>query len=259
MITREWRRLVCAAQLLTRLPTPKIAWSDDLLPRAARYFPLVGLLVGALSALVLLGARWIWPQGPLPALLAVAAGVAITGAFHEDGLADAADGLGGGQTPAQRLAIMKDSRVGTYGVLALGLILAAKVTALGLVQPPLAAAAVLICAHAGGRAACVTAMAWTPYASDPEASKLKAPVRDVRSFEALVALLIGAAPFLLLRPLAAATCAAAGLVAAAVPALAARRLIGGHTGDVLGAMEQAFEAGVVLAAGALWSLEIPLR
>ncbi|MDB5454202.1 MAG: cobS [Caulobacteraceae bacterium] len=254
MILREGRRLVCAIQFLTRLPTPQVAWSDDLVARSARYFPLVGLLVGSLSALVLLGARQIWPEGLLPALLAVAAGVAITGAFHEDGLADSADGLGGGQTPAQRLAIMKDSRVGTYGVLALGLSLAVKVCALGMIMPPWTAAAVLVCAQAGGRAAAVATMVWTPYAADPGGSKLKPGARGVRPFEAVVAILIGAAPFLWLGPLAGLACVAAGLAFAAVPALAAQRLIGGHTGDVLGAVEQAFELGCILAAAALWSL-----
>lgn len=252
----ELRRLACAVQFLTRLPTPRVAWSDDLVARSARYFPLVGLIVGGVCALVYLAARWMWPGGLLAPLLAVAAGVVITGAFHEDGLADTADGLGGGQTPARRLEIMKDSRVGTYGVLALGLTLAAKVCALGVVESASAVVAVLLCAHAGGRGVAVAAMTWTPYAADPAASKLEPGVRGVRPLEAVLALAIGAAPFLFLSPLAAAVCAAAGVAAAAVPVLAARRLIAGHTGDVLGAVEQAFELGVVLAAAALWSSRV---
>ena len=126
-IGKELDRLACAAQFLTRLPVPgPKAWSDELLARSARYFPLVGLAVGGLCAAILVVARQAWPTGALPALLAVAAGVVATGGFHEDGLADTADGLGGGHTPEQRLTIMKDSRLGSYGALALGLALAAR-------------------------------------------------------------------------------------------------------------------------------------
>src|SRR5688572_723167 len=98
MIAEEFRRMACAVQFLTRLPAPHSRdWREDRLARAGRYFSLVGLIVGAICATVLLMARQIWPEGLLPALLAVAAGVAVTGAFHEDGLADTVDGLDGGQ------------------------------------------------------------------------------------------------------------------------------------------------------------------
>lgn len=260
MIVRELKLLLCALQFLTRLPTPALRdWRPDWLSRSAKYFPLVGLLVGLISAAVYLAARSLWLGGPLPALLAVGAGVLATGAFHEDGLADTADGLGGGQDPAARLAIMKDSRLGTYGALALGLGLAIKVCALGMLHPPVAAAAALIGAHTMGRAMAVGVMAALPYAADPGASKLKPTPRDVRGWEAGVALALGAAPLLLLSPLAAVVCTGAGAVAALWPALAARRLIGGQTGDVLGAVEQSFEIGFLVAAAGLWALEFPLR
>ena len=260
MIVRELKLLLCALQFLTRLPTPQLRdWRPDWLARSAKYFPLVGLLVGVISAAVYLAARSLWLGGPLPALLAVAAGIAVTGAFHEDGLADTADGLGGGQDPEARLAIMKDSRLGTYGALALGLGVAVKVCALAMLHPPLAGAATLVCAHAMGRAVAVVAMAALPYAADPNASKLKPTPRDVRGREAGVALALGALPLLLLSPLAVVVCTAAGAVAALWPALSARRLIGGQTGDVLGAVEQAFEIGFLVAAAGLWALEFPLR
>ena len=120
---REVALFLTAVQLLTRVPTPGIAgFQPDWVARSARYYPLVGALVGAVAALVLLGAARLW-TGALPALLAVAGGVLLTGAFHEDGLADAADGLGGGATRERRLHIMKDSRIGSYGALALGVVL----------------------------------------------------------------------------------------------------------------------------------------
>jgi adenosylcobinamide-GDP ribazoletransferase len=252
MIAREFSRLACATQFLTRLPTPQLTtWSDDLLARSARYFPLVGMAVGSLCAAVFFAARGIWPTGALPAVLAVGIGVAATGGFHEDGLADTADGLGGGQTREQRLTIMKDSRLGSYGALALGLVLAVRIGALAELRTPVLAAAVLVCAHALARAAAVVTMAMLPYAADPEASKLKPAARGVRTPEILIALGFGLAPLALLPPLTGAAAVTVGVLAALWPALAARQLIGGCAGDVLGAVEQAFETGFMVgAAGA---------
>jgi adenosylcobinamide-GDP ribazoletransferase len=251
MIRRELDRLACALQFMTRLPAPALRdWSAELFARSARYFPLVGLAVGALSGGVLLLARRIWPAGALPAILAVAAGVLVTGGLHEDGLADTADGLGGGRTAAQRLAILKDSRLGAYGGLALGLVLAIRAGALAEMRDPLRAALALVAAHAGARAAAVVAMAALPYAADPAASKLADGTRDVRLPEVLIALLIGLAPLALLPPAAAAAGVATAALAALWPAIAARRLIGGCTGDILGAVEQAFETAFLLAAAA---------
>jgi adenosylcobinamide-GDP ribazoletransferase len=257
MIARELTRLACAAQFLTRLPTPQIrTWSDDLLARSARYFPVVGMAVGGISAAVFYVARQVWPAGALPAILAVAVSVAATGGFHEDGLADTADGLGGGQTREQRLVIMKDSRIGSYGALALGLVLAIRIGALSGLEGWMAGGAALVASHALARAAAVVAMAALPYAADPAASKLKPAARGVRPWEVLIALALGLAPLALFPPPLAAAGAALGAAAALWPALAARRLIGGCTGDVLGAIEQAFETGflVGVAAAAAWGL-----
>jgi adenosylcobinamide-GDP ribazoletransferase len=141
---------------------------------------------------VLLATGQLW-SGPLPALLAVATGVLVTGGFHEDGLADTADGLGGGQTPARRLEIMKDSRVGTYGVLALGLVLAIKVAALATL--PLATAALaLVAAHGAGRVAAVVVMVLGRHVSDRDDAKYKPAPDGVRPFELLIAAVLGLWP-----------------------------------------------------------------
>jgi adenosylcobinamide-GDP ribazoletransferase len=257
MIARELDRLACAAQFLTRLPLPgPRRWDEELLARSARYFPLVGLLVGGLVAAVFLVGRQIWPTGVLPALLALAAGVVTTGGFHEDGLADTCDGLGGGQTPEQRLTIMKDSRLGTYGALALGLVLAARVGAVAQLAAGWVAFGAIVAAHGLGRAAAVAVMCVMPYAADPAASKLKPVARDVRGHEVAIAFAFGIAPLGLLPPTAAVIAMLLGGLAALWPALAARRLVGGYTGDVLGAVEQAFETAFLLgvAAAAGWGL-----
>jgi len=250
---REARLLVFAAQLLTRLPTPaqKLP-APDALARSAKYFPLVGMLIGAMAASILL-LSGLGLKGALPALLAVGAGALITGAFHEDGLADAADGLGGGATPARRLEIMKDSRTGTYGVVALALVLAIKVAALTDIEPRAAAAVTLIAAHAGGRAAAVVVMARQHYARDPDDAKLKPSAMGVTLAETLVAIVLALLPLLLMQPGAALAAVLTGGMAAAGMALVARRLIGGYTGDVLGAVEQVFEAGFLVGASFVWS------
>jgi adenosylcobinamide-GDP ribazoletransferase len=242
------RLLVCAVQFLTRVPTPTLkTFEPEWITRSARYFPLVGQGVGAVCAGVLLIGDRLW-SAPVGAILAIAAGLLITGAFHEDGLADTADGLGGGQTPARRLEIMKDSRIGTYGVCALVGVLALKAAVLA--GTP-AAAVLLLAVHGLGRAAAVVVMRLTPYAPSGEAGKWKPAPRGVRIGEVIVALLIAAWPLALLPPGAILAGLAGGALLAVLLTLTARRLIGGHTGDVLGAVEQVFELGFLLGATAL--------
>jgi adenosylcobinamide-GDP ribazoletransferase len=246
---RQLDLFICAVQFLTRLPTPKTSHHPpDAIERAARYYPLAGQIVGLLSAMVLLAAARVW-SGWTPALLAISAGVMVTGAFHEDGLADTADGLGGGQDAPSRLAIMKDSRVGVFGVLALGLVLALKAATLASLAP-LAAAAAIFAAHGLGRAASVVGMRALPYAGDPATAKWRRSGQGVRVWEIALALAFAAWPLLLMSPLAAGLGLVVGAAFACAPALAARRLIGGQTGDVLGAIEQLFELGFILGAAA---------
>ena len=126
-----------ALWFLTRLPAPQFhSFTGEVLDRSVKYFPLVGIFVGSCCAAVFVVASRVW-TGLLPALLAVAAGVAITGAFHEDGFADFFDAMGGATREAQ-LAIMKDSRLGTFGVIALGFAIACKIAALSLLSWPIA-------------------------------------------------------------------------------------------------------------------------
>ena len=242
------RLLVCAIQFLTRVPTPALkTFEPEWITRSTRYFPLVGQGVGAVSALVLLAGEQVWGGG-VAAVLAIAVGLLLTGAFHEDGLADTADGLGGGLTPARRLEIMKDSRVGAYGVCTLVLVLGLKVAVLASTPT---AALILLAAHGLGRAAAVVVMRLTPYAPSGEAGKWKPVPQGVRTGEVLVALLIAAWPLAFLPVSAALVGLAGGAALAIAVALLARQLIGGHTGDVLGAVEQLFEVGFLLGAAAL--------
>jgi len=243
-----------ALRFMTILPVRRSDTLDaDWLTRASKYFSLVGIAVGVAAALVFAIASRYW-GGFVPAVFAVAASAMLTGALHEDGLADTADGFGGGRSREARLAIMKDSRIGTYGTLALVFAVTLRIAALALMTPSFAWAA-LIAAHAGARGAATWAMTALPYAGDPAASRITysetAPDRPA----AMTALLITMAallPALLKAPSGLFGGLILGVVGTLAVVASARRLIGGYTGDVLGAVEQIAEIGLLLglAAGA---------
>ncbi len=243
-----------ALRFMTILPVKSSETLEaDWLTRASRYFPAVGVVVGLAAAFMFAVASRYW-AGFVPAVLAVAASTLLTGALHEDGLADTADGFGGGRSREARLAIMKDSRLGTYGALALAFSVALRIAVLASMTPSYAWAA-LIAAHAGARGLATWAMTALPYAGDPGATRISYSEATLDRSGALTALLITLAallPALIKAP----SALFAGLILAALSALAvvalARRLIGGYTGDVLGAVEQAAEVAFLLglAAGA---------
>ncbi|MDP1600769.1 adenosylcobinamide-GDP ribazoletransferase [Phenylobacterium sp.] len=248
-LSHQFQLFLCAVQFLTRIPTPALRdFQPDWISRSARYFPLVGLLVGGGCAAVFWSASLIW-SGWLPALLAIAAGVLITGAFHEDGLADTADGLGGGTTVAKRLTIMKDSRIGTYGALALGLTLAIKAAALATLPAGLGAWT-LVAAHGAGRGASVLAMRALPYVGDAKVGKWKPSPADLSLAEVLTAVAVAGLPLALSPDGVVGLAILIGAILALAVSLIARRLLGGYTGDVLGAIEQVFELGFVLGVAA---------
>ena len=249
VVRRQGVLLAVAVQFLTRLPTPRIAlFEPDMPVRAARYYPLVGHLVGAICAVVWLGALRLW-NAPVAAVSAVVAGMLITGGFHEDGLADTADGLGGGQTAERRLEIMKDSRIGSYGALALIASALLRVSALASLAPA-AGALALVVAHGAARATAVMVMGSTPYVGDIGAAKGRAAGVRVRGREMLAAAVIGFAPLALLPLRQGVVASLLVALAATALALTARRLIGGHTGDVLGGVEQVAETALLLGASA---------
>jgi adenosylcobinamide-GDP ribazoletransferase len=244
----EFRYFLAAIQVLTRLPVPPLRdFEEEWLERGVKYFPLTGALVGVVSAAILLAASKIW-GGTLPALLTIVAGIAITGGLHEDGFADFFDSMGGATREA-RLTIMKDSRLGTYGVLALGAGIGVKIFALAALAPVIGAA-VLIAMHAGGRLAAVSVISMLPYAGGISAAKIKPLGYGITRIDLAIAATFGILPLFLL-PWALGLCAfAAAAAASALAALYGRHLLGGYTGDVLGAVEQSYEIAFLLAAAA---------
>jgi len=244
----ELRLFLTAVQYFTRVPVP--AWvghSPEQLNAAARYFPAVGVGVGLVAAGVYTaGAALLTPF--VGAALALAATAWLTGAFHEDGLADTADGLGGGYTRERALEIMKDSRLGTYGALALVLTLALKIAVL-LALPAAAVAAALVAGHALSRWLAVTVIARQSYVREDE-SRAKPLSHAIGAGGLAVATLFGLAPLALLGAPALAGLALAFAMRLWLGALFRRRL-GGYTGDCLGATQQltelAFLLGLALA------------
>jgi adenosylcobinamide-GDP ribazoletransferase len=254
-IRREWQRLLLALQFLTRVPVHTAVFDAAELNRSARYFPVIGALVGAIGALVFWAAAHLWPQ-PVAVLLSMAATVWLTGGFHEDGLADTCDGLGGAVSRERALAIMKDSRIGSYGALGLVLMLGLKAALLNAQGSITRTACAMVLAHAVSRAAPVVLLALLPYAGDVEHAKAKPMAQQVHAADVAIALLLAAAVAALLSmPLGITHVLSA--MAAAVLATAAmrrwlRRRLGGYTGDTLGATQQGTEAALLLALCAAW-------
>lgn len=242
------RLLLVAVGYLTRLPVPGwVGHGAGGLEHAARYVPLVGWGVGAAAAGVLAAASAGLPA-TAAALLSTAATVAATGALHEDGLADACDAAGT-YTREDALRVMKDSRLGSFGALGLGLVLSCKVAALAALPPP-AACAALLAAHPCSRFFAVALIAALPYARAGEAGAKARPVASgMGRRDLLVAGLCGLPPLLLLGERAGPALLLGG-AAAWVMARWSRRRLGGYTGDVLGAVQQLAELGILLAA--LW-------
>lgn len=244
MLRRELEYFFGAVRFFTRLPVPGwVGHSAEALNRSARYFPAVGLLVGGIGALVFLGAMQLWPQ-PVAVLLSMAATIYATGAFHEDGLSDTVDGLGGGWDKLRILEIMKDSRVGSYGAIGIAMMLFAKFTALGEIYAAYGLAALagaLIAGHALSRFASTALIYTLEYVREDETSKSKPLAKRMARGELALAALLGLAPSALVPwPQA----AVAWLLVAVAAWLAARyfvKRIGGYTGDCLGATQQVAE------------------
>lgn len=240
-----------ALVFLTRLPFPPLGplngpLAEGAAARAMGWFPLVGALVGLAGGAVFAAAVALHLPPLAGALLALAATVRLTGGLHEDGAADVADGFGGGRDVARKLEIMRDSRVGSYGVLALVFSIGIRAAALAVLPVP-AAVAALVAAGALSRCG-LAAMArvLSPARRDGLAAAQGRPAMAT----VLLALLSGTALAAVALGGLALPALAASLLAVIAVAMLGRRQIGGHTGDVFGAAQQVAEAAVLLTLSA---------
>ncbi|MCR5881639.1 adenosylcobinamide-GDP ribazoletransferase [Rhizobacter sp. J219] len=249
MIRHELRLIGVALQFLTRVPV-RVGFDPSWLNQSARHFPLVGAFVGALGALVLWAASLVFPSAVAVGLSMVAT-VLLTGAFHEDGLADTCDALGGAVSRERALEIMKDSRIGTYGALGLLLVLGLKAATL-VALPPAWAMAALLLAHTVSRAAAVALIRLLPYAGDVSQAKAKPLAERISTGGLLVglawAVMVGLALIAWQAgwwPMVVTAWGVAALGAWVCGRWFVRRL-GGITGDTLGATQQLTELAVLL-------------
>lgn len=246
----QLRLFFIALQFFTRLPVPRwVGFEMAWLQQSSRYFPAVGVVVGGMTALAYLLTAALWTQ-PVAVLLSVIAGIWITGAFHEDGFADTCDGMGGGMTPQRVMEIMTDSRIGTYGAVGIGLLLALKCATLSFLPASMVAPALLL-AHPVSRLAS-TALIWRLDYVKSE-GKAKPLAQQMSTTEFLIAtccvlpvvLVAGLLGWITWPAIAVAVLAAAG--AAWWLARKFVRRLGGYTGDCLGAVQQLSEVVFYLA------------
>jgi adenosylcobinamide-GDP ribazoletransferase len=247
--------LLACLRFYSRLPVPAPQGHD--MPdfrTAVRALPVAGGLIGACAALALLGARAFGLPPYLAAALAVAALIAVTGALHEDGLADLSDGFGGGATRAEKLEIMRDSRLGSYGAIALILSLTLRIAALAgaAERSALEAAAILVFVAALSRTAGLAPiMILTPARADGAGHAAMRPFQTALRSAAMLAAVLALLPLVAGASLLAVTLAGLGAIGAAyATAKLAERQIGGLTGDVMGAAQQTAEIASLLAFAA---------
>jgi adenosylcobinamide-GDP ribazoletransferase len=246
---KHWVDDLClATALLTRVPMPH---PDVAVPaglaRAQRAFPLIGALVGLFVGLVDLSLLAMGVPPLAAAALALGASAALTGALHEDGLADVSDGFGGGGDQAAKLLIMRDSRLGTYGTIVLLVAFSAKWSALASL-PAAAIVPGLVVAHALGRAAIPVLAASMPFARDDGLGKSAGRPEAASAITAIIIAVVIA--LLCLSAKEALLAVAVTVVGAGGMALLAWRQIGGLTGDVFGATEQVAETAVLIMLAA---------
>lgn len=258
---KELRIFFTALQFYTRLPAPSwVGHNEEYLTKATRYLPVIGWVVGLISAIVFWGASYFF-SAPLGVLFSMATSILVTGAFHEDGLADVCDGFGGGWTKEKILAIMKDSRVGTYGVVGLVLLLLAKFLSLqqlaGFYQEqPLLFGLIFVNAHSLSRYTAATFIFTHPYVRLSEDSKVKPVARAADKNNLIIATVLAFIPLLALILLIGNYVWVFTLLSLYLIKLYLGRYftrwIGGYTGDCLGATQQIAELLIYLTLLLLW-------
>ncbi len=249
LLKSQFNQLCFALTFLTRIPVPfSLNFNSNELAGASRYFSLVGLLIGGFCGFIYWLAQIYFT--PVPSiLLAMLAGLLLTGALHEDGLADSCDGLAGGWSIERKLSIMKDSRVGSYGVISLWFALSFKLCLLMQVDNVVIA---LIVAHTLSRITPVVIMHWLPYVSEKETSKVDLLTKNRSALDLVVALLVGVLVVMLVPEYAIAIVITLILSTILIKILLQRQ-IKGYTGDTLGATQQISE---LLVYAVLLSAEV---
>ncbi len=248
---KELQIFLTAIMFYSRIPVPKkMKHEPDLLNKATRYFPLVGIITGVIAAAVFFAINYV-TNVSVAVIFSMIASVLVTGAFHEDGFADVCDGFGGGWTKEKILLIMKDSRVGAYGAIGIVLLLLLKFSLL-IALPVNKITMVIIAGHALSRFFPVIIMFLSNYVRENEDAKAKPLAKKIAAIEALLAFIFAALPLLLF-------CQWQIIGVLLMPLLFTfyinryfKKWIGGYTGDCLGAVQQVAEVLIYLSLIILW-------
>jgi len=248
---QQYLLLLLALSFFTRIP---VRLPDDIQPemlnKASRYFALVGLIIGGLTALVFVMLAGLLPMS-LAILIAMACSLLLTGAFHEDGWADVWDGFGGGWTVEQKLNIMKDSRLGTYGAAALFFILMIKYQSLVLLSDTSDATWTLVMAfllaHTLSRAVSTSLIFSMEYVSEDAKSKVKPLAQHLSVNSLLILLITGSVVLFALLPALDCLILIVSLWLMRLLLIVwFNRQLGGFTGDCLGAAQQILEVAIYI-------------
>jgi adenosylcobinamide-GDP ribazoletransferase len=248
----ELKLFFTALLFYTRIPVPRRVYHDQKkdLSKSLRYLSLIGILVGAIGGAIFFAAHLILTKD-LAVVFSMASTILLTGAFHEDGLADAADGFGGGTSKENVLSIMKDSRIGTYGVISLVIILAIKFLALHEIKTNIIPV-VLISGHALSRAMASFLVLTQQYVSDYETSKAGDAVESTDNITLFLSLFFGIMPVILInKDYILLSLILPGLTGLLLGAYFKKR-IGGFTGDCAGAVQQITEIMFYISLLILW-------
>jgi adenosylcobinamide-GDP ribazoletransferase len=239
-----------ALMFYTRIPITKwMVHLEEYLNKSTKYLPLIGWIVGGLSALVFWSCTFILPIS-ISIILSMIASILVTGAFHEDGLADVCDGFGGGLTKEKKLEIMKDSHIGTFGVTGLILVLGLKFISLSEIYIKVIPFA-MIAAHSLSRFSTITIMRSLKYVRG-EDSKIIYISKKISVQNLVFAGLFGIMPILLFQNIIYFILIIPVFFARWILGIYFKRQIGGYTGDCLGAAQQVCEVVFYLSLLILW-------
>lgn len=251
MLKRESDIFFTALMFFTRIPCPPwINHSEKYLSKSIRYFSLIGIIVGSIGALIFYVFTFIFPH-PLALLLSMVGTILITGAFHEDGAADVFDGFGGGWTKQDILKGMKDSRLGTFGVLGLCSLLAIKFTCLYYIDKKLIPL-VLISGHALSRFAAATLLYTLDYVREETETNVNLAANRISTFSLFIVFFFGTAPMFLFCNYYVFSLVIAVFITRWYLGCFFLKWIGGQTGDCSGATQQICEVVYYLSFIALW-------
>lgn len=258
MLTRQFHIFLNALMFYTRIPVPKwMKHDEDMLNQATVYFPVIGWIVGAISSLVFYLFSLVLPL-PIAILLSLVASILTTGGFHEDGLADVCDGFGGGWTKQKILDIMKDSRLGTFGLLGLGLVLVLKVSSLFYIGKDYQIYALML-VHPLSRYAALSMIFTHEYVREDALSKAKPIGRKIGIEAFIVASIFALIPMCIVVYITQDW----KIIGVLIPTFLMRaylaryftKWLGGYTGDCLGSIQQLTEVIAYLYLVGIWTVK----